>query len=149
MWTTFAVGSHDQMLLVKRSCQNALDYLQNGPVNSFSLATSYASNHSNENQASEHIPEFLFNNSSDISLAYAKKWVGFPKIAGSNCAAAFNSSAKNSDFPQKVERVFPDQFLVDSKDCRGFVEKYGFGRHPKASQEEIEFPICECVGACV
>ncbi|XP_059151948.1 N-acetyllactosaminide beta-1,6-N-acetylglucosaminyl-transferase-like [Physella acuta] len=78
----------------------------------------------------------------NISAAYKRGWVGFRGLVGCDCTLAFNASTvKNSLFPQKVDRIFPLQYIEESNDCAELRDKYGFLRHPPALEEELKFPI--------
>ncbi|CAG5135391.1 unnamed protein product, partial [Candidula unifasciata] len=82
-----------------------------------------------------------FINSSNISEAYRKRWIGFPEIYGSDCPKALKTKVNNSIFPSKVKRTHPVDIIADASDCKSFIEKYGYNRYPAASQEELDFPI--------
>uniref|UniRef100_A0A0B7AVB9 Uncharacterized protein n=1 Tax=Arion vulgaris TaxID=1028688 RepID=A0A0B7AVB9_9EUPU len=76
-----------------------------------------------------------------LPTVYTKKWVGFPDIDGVDCQKALRSKTKNDQFPQSVKRIRASQYILDSQNCNVFLNKYGFNRYPKASEEEKEYPI--------
>ncbi|KAH9513176.1 Beta-1,3-galactosyl-O-glycosyl-glycoprotein beta-1,6-N-acetylglucosaminyltransferase 4 [Bulinus truncatus] len=77
----------------------------------------------------------------DYFTGYHNKWVGFPDLLGVDCNKAFSHTSYNSQFPQKVNRTFPDEYIAASRDCEIFRERFGFFRYPATSQEESEFPL--------
>ncbi|CAG5135386.1 unnamed protein product [Candidula unifasciata] len=81
------------------------------------------------------------NNSSDISEAYRKKWIGFPEMYGRDCPTALKTKVNTIIFPSEVKRTHPIDIIADASDCKSFIEKYGYNRYLAASQEELDFPI--------
>ncbi|CAG5135389.1 unnamed protein product, partial [Candidula unifasciata] len=88
-----------------------------------------------------HIHAWIPNNSSDISQAYRKRWIGFPEMYGSDCPTALKTKVNNRIFPSEVKRTHPVDIIAHASDCKSFIEKYGYNRYPAASQEELDFPI--------
>lgn len=77
----------------------------------------------------------------NISYAYAKNWVGFPRFRSTDCQEALNYSTLNESYPTGVDRMIPADFLEDTKDCKRFINTFGYLRYPSVSSEEVEFPI--------
>ncbi|GFO18937.1 beta-1,3-galactosyl-o-glycosyl-glycoprotein beta-1,6-n-acetylglucosaminyltransferase-like [Plakobranchus ocellatus] len=77
----------------------------------------------------------------NFSLAYKNHWVGFPELEHVNCPSALSYPTLNRLYPSSVNRSYVPDILKDAENCSYFLEKYGFGRHPRPTKEEEEFPI--------
>ncbi|CAL1538207.1 unnamed protein product, partial [Lymnaea stagnalis] len=77
----------------------------------------------------------------NVSHAYLKRWVGLPGLSGTDCKALLKHPVLGRRVQDKVQRIWPGQFIKDTGDCRAFREGYGYSRYPPASLEERRFPI--------
>ncbi|BFZ03453.1 hypothetical protein BsWGS_06492 [Bradybaena similaris] len=135
VWTNYNAHSNNVLVLKKEIINEQASLFQKAKN------TSTTSNLVISKPISTQQSTVTVTNSSNILIAYQKRWVGFEEIYRSDCKTALATKVNNSVFPSEVKRVYPAQIILDCSDCTSFIEKYGFRRYPAASEEERQFPI--------